>query len=584
MIFSIIILTPNILAMFLATDVTGLRAHLIYVVCSLCWFFMPSAFFRLRGFFAFHSVTILFGLIECTHLIINKATTSLLFAYTIIIAEPGEAFELFFSAWPIVLIALILWLAYLAVCFICLPNIHIIKSQTRYISATLSIAVMILIIVGKPSTQENYEGNIPVQERRLKHEIISEIKRVFPYNHISKICDIARLKSKTEEYDTATRQTATADCRTHRDSPITVVFVQGETARFGNFSINGYGRKTTPLLSSQSNLINFDSIYSVANLTTVSVPLILNRATPENARQMKPEENLIEVFRAAGFHTSWIANQSFGNRILMNISGRCDYTKYMQEYDGETDNGKRRGLRNQAEHAIDGCMDMEMMNYIMPVISETGHGKKFMFIHTLGSHFKYSCRYPDDFSIYRPDSDNETELSQALDSIRTMLQNHSLRKDHPLLNSVRTILTNSYDNSILYTDCFLHTLIEYLEQQHIPCIMMYVSDHGENLLDDERMLFLHATYAGSIYEYHVPMFIWYSDAYGELYPEHIEQLKANSSCRTSTMTVFNTLIDMAGIDYPGTDSTLCLSSPRLERKDKIAGLDANLNVIELPEK
>ena len=114
--------------------------------------------------------------------------------------------------------------------------------------------------------------------------------------------------------------------------------------------------------------------------------------------------------------------------------------------------------------------------------------------------------------------------------------------------------------------------------------MMYVSDHGENLLDDERMLFLHATYAGSIYEYHVPMFIWYSDSYGELYPEHIEQLKANSNCRTSTMTVFNTLIDMAGIDYPGTDSTLCLSSPRLERKDKIAGLDANLNVIELPEK
>ena len=56
--------------------------------------------------------------------------------------------------------------------------------------------------------------------------------------------------------------------------------------------------------------------------------------------------------------------------------------------------------------------------------------------------------------------------------------------------------------------------------------MMYVSDHGENLLDDERMLFLHATYAGSIYEYHVPMFIWYSDSYGELYPEHIEQLKA----------------------------------------------------------
>ena len=583
-VFSLIILTPNILAIIMATDVTGPRAHLIYIVCSLCWFVMPAAFFKIRGFFAFHSITILLGLVECVHLIINKATTSLLFVYTIIIAEPGEAFELFFSAWPLILLAAILWTAYLTVCFKCLPNVHLLPLRTRYLSAVVSVSVIILIIADKPTMPENYEGDKPVQQRSVKREISREVKQVFPYNLMAKTYDIVRLKGKIEAYpEEADGEEWHATYGEKSKTPVDVVLVMGETARYGNFSINGYERETTPYLSAQRNLISFDSIYSVANLTTVSVPLILNEATPENAREMSPERNLIEVFNAAGFHTSWIANQSFGNQILMNISGRCAYTKYMQAYNDE-ELGEMGEGEGRAARVVNGCYDMEMMNYIMPAISESEHERKFMFIHTLGSHFKYNCRYPEEFSVYRPDVASDADILSALDSIRAMVQRREIRTDHPLISSVRKLLVNSYDNTIVYTDYFLHTLIEHLDRQERPTVMMYVSDHGENLLDDERMLFLHATYAGSIYEYHVPMFIWYSDEYEELYPERVEQLKANRGCKTSTMTVFNTLTDLAGIEYSGIDSTLCLSSPRLENREKIAGIDANLNVIDLPER
>lgn len=75
-------------------------------------------------------------------------------------------------------------------------------------------------------------------------------------------------------------------------------------------------------------------------------------------------------------------------------------------------------------------------------------------------------------------------------------------------------LINAYDNSIRYTDNFLVRLIDMLQEQHVNSALIYTSDHGEDIFDDNRHLFLHASPVPSYYQIHVPFFIWMSETTG----------------------------------------------------------------------
>ena len=54
------------------------------------------------------------------------------------------------------------------------------------------------------------------------------------------------------------------------------VIVVGETARAQNFSLNGYGRDTNPMLARESGLINFANVQSCGTATAVSVPCVFS--------------------------------------------------------------------------------------------------------------------------------------------------------------------------------------------------------------------------------------------------------------------------------------------------------------------
>ena len=143
------------------------------------------------------------------------------------------------------------------------------------------------------------------------------------------------------------------------------------------------------------------------------------------------------------------------------------------------------------------------------------------------------------------------------------------------------MLVNSYDNAIRYTDYFLDSLIQILEESGRPAVMVYVGDHGENLMDDERHMLLHGTYAGSVYEYHVPLFIWMSDEYKSLYPEKMESLQANTYKKMTTMYLFHSLLHLGGIRYRHIDLDKCIDSPAMEAQDTIYTIDANMNAVPL---
>ena len=79
--------------------------------------------------------------------------------------------------------------------------------------------------------------------------------------------------------------------------------------------------------------------------------------------------------------------------------------------------------------------------------------------------------------------------------------------------------------------------------------MLYTSDHGENLFDDSRRLFLHASPRASIYELHVPFLLWLSDTYITAYPDNAAAVSANRRKRAeSSVTTFHTILQLAGIN------------------------------------
>ena len=352
-------------------------------------------------------------------------------------------------------------------------------------------------------------------------------------------------------------------------SPV-VVLVLGETSRYDHWQVNGYARETSPRLM-QREVVSFDSCFSVANLTTVSVPFILSRATPTHQELYLQEKSVVDAFHEAGYETSWIADQSFNNHFLLRIAESCDHTHYFMPRNNE----------------------LLLDTVLLAPVKERTHSKppyegwsekpQMMVVHSLGCHFKYSQRYPDEFQHFVPDMKGMRigALIPDFDSISEGIRLNNRRNSPALVKNVQNVLVNSYDNAIRYTDYFLDSLIEILEESGRPAVMVYVGDHGENLMDDERHMLLHGTYAGSVWEYHVPLFVWMSEEYKAMYPDKPATLRGNKGKKMTTMYLFHSLLHLGGIRYRHLDLNRCIDSPAMEAQNTIYTIDANMNAVVL---
>ena len=170
----------------------------------------------------------------------------------------------------------------------------------------------------------------------------------------------------------------------------------------------------------------------------------------------------------------------------------------------------------------------------------------FVVFHSYGSHFNYKERYPEEFARFQPANATEVEYKN---------------KDQ---------LINAYDNSILYTDYFLHSLIGILKNSGADATMIYSPDHGEDLLDDNRKRFLHASPIPTYYQIHIPFLMWFSDNYIKARPEKFEVARYNSNAPiSSNASIFHTLLEMAEINTPYFDASYSLVNPEFVRRPRM---------------
>ena len=145
-------------------------------------------------------------------------------------------------------------------------------------------------------------------------------------------------------------------------------------------------------------------------------------------------------------------------------------------------------------------------------------------------------------------------------------------------------MINAYDNSIVATDKFLAQVIDKLDRTGKTSAMLYLSDHGEDLLDDERNRFLHASPIPTYYQLHIPFVIWFSDNYSTLFPDDIRQARNRHTTPFDSRVVFHTLLGIGGIETEYRDDQLSLISPsfHLEKRYYVGEQNIPIPVRRLP--
>ncbi|MES2153370.1 MAG: phosphoethanolamine transferase [Pseudomonadota bacterium] len=296
-----------------------------------------------------------------------------------------------------------------------------------------------------------------------------------------------------------------------------VVMVIGESSRYDRWSLNGYERDTNPLLRQEANLVVLPDMITAVSATRLSVPVMISRKpATQSLKDGFSEKSFLTAYKEAGFKTFWLSNQiSFGefDTPVSVFAKEADVIQFLN----------LGGFTNNSNY------DQILFDPLKNAIADPAP-KKLIVLHSLGSHWNYSHRYPKQFdkwqpSLYGVDKPAYTDL-----------------KIKPQLN-------NSYDSSILYTDWFLSQVIGTLKDSQQLTSMMYVADHGQTLYDGSCNLAFHGH--NTQFEFHVPAFVWYSDQYRERYPDKVEELARHRKARLATENVFHTLLDLGDIHYPG---------------------------------
>jgi lipid A ethanolaminephosphotransferase len=277
-----------------------------------------------------------------------------------------------------------------------------------------------------------------------------------------------------------------------------VVLVIGEAARAQNFSLYGYRRNTNPKLA-QSGVVALPHSRACATYTTASLLCMLSHIDT-GWSLASSYEPLPSYLQRNGVDVIWRTN-NWGEPPLKiqtyqraeDIPGACQGDAC--RYDEVLLQGLEQRIRSSAKTRI------------------------FVVLHQHGSHGpSYYTEYPKQFEVFTPVC-RSVELHQC----------------------TKAELVNAYDNTILYTDDFLHRTIELLRTfSPTATMLMYVSDHGESL--GEYGLYLHGA-PNSIapdVQRDIPMLVWMSADFKRHKGVSMPQLNRDS--RHSHANVFHSVM------------------------------------------
>ncbi len=432
-----------------------------------------------------------------------------------------EATELLGNLMPVVGLVIILYLPILILAGIMwyrkIEIERILMHRTRLVSCGMAVAGAIALVVAGTSRH----GHDPKDD-------------IFPLNVCYNIYLAVDRTAKTAAYHETSRDFTYNAIPTHpEDTTEIYIAIIGETSRAENWQLFGYDRQTTPLLSARTDLFTAPKTYSESNTTHKSVPMLLSPVSAVDFNEgIYKTKSLITAFNEAGFRTAFISNQRYNHSFIDFFSEEADTTLFIKET-GVCDN-------------LDIPEDLWLLSVLDGFIKDGGK-KQLIVLHSYGSHFNYRDRYKGMDAQFIPDEYSEASISN------------------------REKLVNAYDNTILVTDRLISECIARLDTvAGLLGGVIYTSDHGEDIFDNGKDSFLHASPLPTIYQVHVPMIVWLSKSLSLYNPDADTVLQENmKKTISSSKTYTPTLLMMAGIRSDKINESQSLLSPDFRQTEPV---------------
>lgn len=301
------------------------------------------------------------------------------------------------------------------------------ESTGRYLLASLKLLLLALGIA-VASLYGNYNGILRAGNISNKYIVYSLVPVNFLSSSINLIGKSAKPYLRTHKSDVQISASVAAP------GNLVVVLAIGEASRRKNFSVYGYGRRNTNPILQQTSGLHLLNATATRGSTLNALPQILE----------KKGIKLAAIVSKVGIPTACYVN----------------YTLYDNcAAPGETKvSNCSHGTR---------CYDEDVIPLLQDNLQTYASGYRFVVLHLGGgSHGPtYADRHPPEFLQFKPTCNDADVANQC-----------SIEQ-----------LYNSYDNTILYVDHVVGGIIQTLDRSGVPYVFLYLSDHGESLMEDGVM-------------------------------------------------------------------------------------------------
>ena len=265
------------------------------------------------------------------------------------------------------------------------------------------------------------------------------------------------------------------------EKPHTVVIFIGESACRDKLKVfnDSCGFEDTPWMSGHKNdseFTFFSNGYAAQSLTQQVLALALTEKSAYNDIPLLESMNFVDLAKAKGYKTYWITNLGNNEKTAFYslLSTRADTV-----------------IREDAQYDD---------NMLKALDSINPNENNLLIFHGNGSHGQYKTRYPEDREVFKGGT-----------------------------------VEDEYANSVLFTDNLLENIYNYCSANLNLQVMLYFSDHGENLQTG------HGPADKDFVKVRIPVMLYTSKDYADRNPEVVSAVKSHQVSYFTNDMIYNTI-------------------------------------------
>ena len=273
----------------------------------------------------------------------------------------------------------------------------------------------------------------------------------------------------------------------------------------------------------KDNVVMFGQVISPHSHTTPSLLRELTISDDPLADQLKYDTelwraNLVSVLNGMGIGADWYSNQGRDEWPTKLFAQEANREYFQQQGWGSSSTGYHKP-------------DSELLP--LPLHAIQTPERSTIFFHSYAGHIPYCDNLPAGTPPVSPD-------------VRTRLPFKAAFGDLAILNQQRHLWEiNCYDRALAYIAVNLDLVMQEMWTAAEPMVLVYFSDHGEDVLDGTG----HDSGSATYRKIEVPLVVFFNAAARRQFGREFEAARANKDTRYSLAWISDSLVDIAGLTY-----------------------------------